>query len=385
MLDLLTTVCSIPTAPFAEQRVLAYAADFVKRHRRLKLRRDAIGNCLIELPGTNKARNRPPRLVLVAHTDHPGLIARAMTDNRTLRADFHGGVKPSFFPGAKVRFFGEKDRQYTGRVIDATEATSEGGGGGGGGGRSGGGRTSTCRVRVSQPVPAGAFGMFDLAPARQVGRQFHSRACDDLAGVASALATLAALHDDPPAANTAVLLTRGEEEGFLGAIACVRDPTLLRPTDRILSIECSAEQPAAPQKGGVVLRVGDRSSIFNSALSGFIHTQAEVLAEADASFKFQRALMPGGTCEATVFDAWGYTAAACCVPLRNYHNMNPATGKIASESIDTGDWTAMVNLFIHLARHHPTFDGTATALKDRLTKRYETFAPLLRESVMRLS
>ena len=40
---------------------------------------------------------------------------------------------------------------------------------------------------------------------------------------------------------------------------------------------------------------------------------AEALAKEDWTFKFQRSLMPGWTCEATVSDAYGYTSAAICV------------------------------------------------------------------------
>ena len=44
--------------------------------------------------------------------------------------------------------------------------------------------------------------------------------------------------------------------------------------------------------------------------------------------------MPGGTCEATVYDAYGYTAAAVCIPLGNYHNMDRGKKKIGPEYID---------------------------------------------------
>ena len=74
----------------------------------------------------------------------------------------------------------------------------------------------------------------------------------------------------------------------------------------------------------MIIRVGDKTSIFNSAFTYFLTQQAEALAKKDKSFKYQRALMPGGTCEATVYDAWGYIAAAVCVPLGNYHNMDRA-------------------------------------------------------------
>ena len=56
--------------------------------------------------------------------------------------------------------------------------------------------------------------------------------------------------------------------------------------------------------------------------------------------------MPGGTCEATVYDVYGFTAASICVALGNYHNMDRERKKIAPEYIDLGDWENMVKLFL---------------------------------------
>ena len=81
--------------------------------------------------------------------------------------------------------------------------------------------------------------------------------------------------------------------------------------------------------------------------SGYL---SALLAKRTKSFQYQRALMPGGTCEATVYDAYGFTAASICVPLGNYHNMDAARKKIGPEYIDLSDWNNMVKLFIHLAR-----------------------------------
>ena len=63
-------------------------------------------------------RPKRPRLIFVAHTDHPGFIARRMLDERTLQADFRGGVTSSFAEGAKIRFFADgDDRGVVGTVL----------------------------------------------------------------------------------------------------------------------------------------------------------------------------------------------------------------------------------------------------------------------------
>jgi len=209
------------------------------------------------------------------------------------------------------------------------------------------------------------------------GKKFYSRGIDDQGGVASALAMLDQLHARPPRAPVAVLLTRAEEEGFVGAVAAVVKPKLLRKSDRIIAIECSAMQPYARQGDGVIIRVGDKTSIFNSGLTYFLTQQAEALATADKTFKFQRALMPGGTCEATVYDAYGYTAAAICVPLGNYHNMDREKRRIGPEYIDVGDWKNMVKLFVQVARNGDTFAADNSALRERVARRYKRLKHLL--------
>lgn len=364
MMKILAEVCSLPTAPFAEQHVVRYAERFVAARPKLTLSRDRFGNLLIELRGSARRRTRP-RWVFGAHMDHPGFVADTMRDPRTLEARFHGGVHIDYVRGTKVRFFSD-DRQITGVVTDATADQHDR-------------LTVPCRVtvRVSGPVRPGAPGMFDQGEGRIRGKRFLSRAIDDLGGLSAALAMLDQLHRKPPAAPVAVLLTRAEEDGFIGAIAASIKPKLLRKTDRIIAIETSAMQPYAPQGAGAIIRVGDKTSIFNSQLTYFLTQQAEALAKRDRTFKYQRALMPGGTCEATVYDVYGFTAASICIPLGNYHNMDCAKKRIGPEYIDLTDWRNMVKLFVQVARNGHTFEPGHKALRTRVEKRYEKLKHLL--------
>ena len=366
-LKLLTEICSIPTAPFAEQAVVRYVERFVAARRRLKLSRDPSGNLLIELPP--KKRSTHPRWVFAAHMDHPGFITERMLDERTLAAHFRGWVHIDYVRGTKVRFFNPDGSEIAGVVTEATSSTHD--------------RLTVpdrvvVRLRGRGNVEPGSPGMFDQGAGRVRGKTFYSRGIDDQGGVAAALAMLDALHKKPPDAPVAVLLTRAEEDGFIGAVAAVLRPKLLKKSDRIIAIECSAVQPYAPQGKGVIIRVGDKTSIFNSALTYFLTQQADALATRDKTFRYQRALMPGGTCEATVYDAYGYTAAAVCVALGNYHNMDRGKARIGPEYIDVGDWQAMTKFFIHLARTGHEFTADNSALRERVTRRYERLRHLLR-------
>jgi putative aminopeptidase FrvX len=365
MTRILQELCSVATAPFAEERAVAYAQRFVRERRNLRMSRDRHGNVLIELrAASGKRASAVPRFVFAAHMDHPGFVAERMLDAKTLQARFFGWVKAEYFKGERVRFFAD-GLEIRGTVLDYTVGKERG-------------VPDRVRVRVTRNVPAGAPGMWDQGEGRIRGGKFYSRACDDLAGAAGALAMLDELSGRPPRAPIAVLLTRAEEEGFIGAIAAAQKPKLLRKSDRIIAIETSAVQPYAPQGGGAIIRVGDRTSIFHSGLTYFLQTQAAELAKRDKSFKYQRALMPGGTCEATVYDIYGFTAASICVALGNYHNMDTARGKIAPEFIDAGDWRSMVKLFLQVARSADRYAEGHVDLKRRIEKRFDKLHPLLK-------
>ena len=72
----------------------------------------------------------------------------------------------------------------------------------------------------------------------------------------------------------------------------------------------------------------------------------------------QRALMQGGTCEATAYDLYGYRTAALCVALGNYHNCGPKE-TIAPEFVNIADAVGMANLCVATVRARP-----ADPLKD---------------------
>jgi putative aminopeptidase FrvX len=363
MADLLKSLCSVPTAPFAEHFVVDFVRRFVAKRKNLSLREDRFGNLLIEL----KSRSRHPRWVFTAHMDHPGFVAGKMLDEHRLEAAFRGWVKVEYVRGTRVRFFDDRG-EASGVVTQATvenynqRAVPE-----------------KVVVRISRPVARGSPGMFDQGAGRYAGGKFFCRGCDDLGGAAACLAMLDRLHRRAPKSPVAVLLTRAEEEGFIGCIAACEHRTLLVKKDRVIAIECSSEQPAAPQGGGVIIRVGDKASIFNSALTYFLGQQAEELKKADRTFLHQRALMPGGVCEATVYDVHGYTAASLCVALGNYHNMDVKRKKIAPEYIDVADWRNMVKLFVRLAEHGHEFVPGHGALRERVLKRFKKLQRFLTE------
>lgn len=367
----LAEVLALPTAPFVEQAVADHVRAFCARWPTIRVTADRWGNLLAHY------RHKPPRttpLVFTAHMDHPGFCALRMTDRRTLLAAFRGWVEPEYFENAGVRFFDE-GRWVRGRIARVTRVARVyrmiG--------RSA--RPEEVEIRLSRPVAAQSPGMWDLPEASLRGGIVSARGCDDLAGCASMLALLERLARRRVAAEVRCLFTRAEEVGFVGAIGAARAGTIPRRLP-VIAIETSKALPNAPIGAGPVLRVGDKSSIFDPGLTAFCDRVAADLARRRSSFAYQRKLMDGGTCESTAYAVYGYTTTGVCVPLGNYHNMDTQRRRIASEQISLRDWERMVDWFEALVRDGQGFDRRASgrAVRRQIDERFEKYLPLLRAS-----
>lgn len=323
-LDLLT---SIPTAPGREDRVLRWVESWVAGRADLEATRDPHGNILI----TQQGRTRRAPVVAVAHTDHPGFVV-ASAEGRRVGVEFRGGVRREYFDDAEVELFDRGDTGHRGRLVEFDHEESTG-------------LVQLDRTATLQPGDIGRWS-FGSEPGDPGDRLLAAPACDDLAGVAAALAALDRARGDPASRHFGVLLTRAEEVGFVGAIGACRDRTLTDDT-RVISIECSRALPESPLGAGPVVRVGDRSSVFDHRLTNLIADAASA-----AGLDHQRRLMDGGSCEATAFVAYGYRATGLCLPLGNYHNMGhldeveEGTGVATPlpEIIDLADFDGLVSL-----------------------------------------
>ncbi len=360
---------SRPTAPYREGAVIAWVRDFAEQNRHLVLRSDPHGNLELRRRGV-RATSTP--LVLAAHMDHPGFRALRCTrlpGRRGFAVDalFLGGVRREFFASARARFYigeGEDEtRTVAARVLAARPDP----------------RSAALRVRLAAraAVPRGSFGVWDLPAFRRSRRDpdlLETRAADDLAGVAAILAVLECVERIDPRrrVDLRALFTRAEEVGFVGAIAAARGGRLPAAA-RIVAIEASKALPHAPQGAGPILRVGDRTSVFDDALTRWLARVASELAGARGDrFAWQRRLMDGGTCESTAYQLYGYRSAALCVPLGNYHNMSER-GRIATESIRLSDLVGLVRFFEGMIQREADCPraGTADPLRTRLEKRFQ--------------
>jgi putative aminopeptidase FrvX len=373
-LDILRRVCNLPTAPYREDFVIAFLKAWAAQPLRaahIHLRSDRWGNLYLDY----RRGSRPQRtLMLEAHMDHPGFVVRRTNRDTTITAEFRGGVPPSHLRDARVAIWlptqisldaSPVGRWILTRVLDVKPAAGK--------------KLMTAVLAgTAEKIPSGSIGMWALPDALVTGDLFAARVCDDLAGVAACLCVLDELIARKTDCTLTVLLTRAEEVGFAGAIAAARDRAIASKVSMI-GLETSKALPQAPQGKGPIIRVGDRTSIFSSSLTRFITMRAGDLADEDSNLKFQRQLMDGGTCDTTVFSAFGCDAAAMCLALGNYHNMLqdqsgqttgiPTAGPlIACETIHLGDFAFLVSILVQIAAKFRSYRPDLSDLVKRFAR-----------------
>jgi len=318
---------AVPTAPFHEDGVMDCLRGLLAEAG-VPFRADRHGNLIARY-----RKGGAPRWALVAHTDHPGIDVTAVRWP-TAHATFLGGVLPGALPGTRVRLHG-RDRASAGGTLGKVRMVR-------------GEKRVTIALDDPGTGPApgigkGAFGTFDLGVVRADRRRISAVAVDDLIGCATIVAVLARFRAEGLPGRIDGVFTRAEEVGFIGAQLLAEDGTLAGA--RVVSLEASRELPGAWPGRGPVLRAGDRATVFHSGLEHHLHQVAKDLAAKVPGFLFQRQLMSGGTCEATVFTAHGYAAAGLAYPLINYHNVTPEGG-IGREEVATPDYLNGIRLLV---------------------------------------
>ncbi len=326
---------SCPTAPLVEDQPAAWVQAFAEDHPGLDVERDGAGNLVVRNRGGEAQGGRP--LVLVAHLDHPGFAVEGV-DGDVVMLSFRGGLSAAHaVPGSEVEFFARDAIAPVGRgsLLEASARD---------------GRLTGARARVLDgEAPGDGFAMWAFPGFELIEGHVTGRVCDDLLGAAMALSALGEVaRRSPPDVEVWALFTRAEEIGFLGTLEAIRLATVPRGA-RVLSIECSSALAGAPQGDGVIVRVGDRRTVFDPGLTQALVDAATRLTGADEAFRWQRKLMDGGTCEASAFGACGYQASGLALPLGNYHNALDAGTGIAPEHVAVDDYLAGVALLVELA------------------------------------
>ena len=120
---------------------------------------------------------------------------------------------------------------------------------------------------------------------------------------------------------------------------------------------------------GPILRVGDKTSVFDQVVTAELAAAAE-----EAKITVQRCLMSGGSCEATAFRLYGVRCGALCVALGNYHNCGPGE-RIEAEYVSLHDMLGLVDLCTALGRRDATIPDPDVLLRRRLEERLLLYQP----------
>lgn len=358
----LLEVTQIPTAAGRESRVIAWIEAFVRERPDVVLSRDPAGNLVLRLAAD--ANPAAPALYFTAHLDHPAFVVESVDDASEFIVSFRGGVMDDYFKDARIDLFDAADTRHPAALLGEAAA--------------GDSAFKHYRCRTDRPASTlrpGDVGVWALPAAHISEGLVHTPACDDLAAAVAALAAFDELRASPPASASAMpvrlLFTRAEEIGFVGAIAATRHATMPKGS-RVIALENSRSFSDSPIGAGPIVRVGDRLSIFSPALTDAVARRAQDLGGPQptardkikpGAWRWQRKLMAGGACEASVFCEAGYEATCVCLPLGNYHNMadldavqagtNTTPPRVGLEFISLADFEGMVDLLIACGNHLP--------------------------------
>jgi putative aminopeptidase FrvX len=366
-----------PTAPYFEDAQIEVVRAFVREHGGFGIAEDEHANLVVTWKGRGKPQRGARVLAFSAHLDHPGFEWLGVKSG-VARARFHGGVPPRYFPGAPVRFFGAKTREACATArVKSVEREGE--------------HLVAVLADVRGAPKRGSFGVFDLTSGEMRGTRLYARVCDDLMGAASILAMLDQLAREDHPRRVIGVFTRAEETGFVGCIGLLESKLLLREVASglaLIGLECSPRRATAKVGHGPVIRVGDKQSVFDPSLTLELQAAAARLRETHPSFRFQRALMDGGSCESTAYNLWGVRAGAMCLALGNYHNCKPVRegrdgGTIAPEFVDWNDFEGLIALMVQTARSFGDGDA-ASKMRARLQLTYEREYKRLADSARRI-
>lgn len=341
---LLLAVLSLPTAPLHEDHVVAFVKAFAQRAG-IRFRTDRFGNVILQ----NYVRGRPA-LVVMAHMDHPA-VEVVRVRGRDAVVAIRGGLAAQQVARARFVFY-PADRQAGPERGEPIRGVGQG--------LDARGR---IRIRTVQPLPMRAFGTLDLSTPRIVNGRVKAPAIDNLAGCAQVLTLLQSVRRSTH--RVMGVLTRGEEIGFHGAAALVRQRTLPRNTPIVVLEASSAKAARVAISGGPVIRVGDRLIGFDPRMDCWLQHSAARLAKRDRQFHYQRALMSGGAMEASLYVLDGLMVGALALPLGNYHNRGPRGP--APEVIAWTDWLNLHKLLRVLVTA-PSVEKIVLSVKQRLMK-----------------
>lgn len=330
-----------------------FVSGFLKRNA-IPHFSDPAGNIVIGSPSVSayrallRNRGAEPIRVFIAHMDHPGFHGQHWLSPTRLQVKWHGGSPTQHLRHSRLWLANADGLVGEARLVRAKLLRTRH-------------AIDSAELRLAQPlspipVAHSLYGGFRFrAPVWRSGKRLYTQVADDLIGVFGVLATAHAHFRSKRGKRTPFvgLLTRGEEVGFIGAIAHLELGWLAQARRPLLavSLETSRTLSNAVIGKGPVVRLGDRRTVFDAGALQVLSDIAEQLLPG----RHQRRVMDGGTCEATAAIVWGLPAVGISVPLGNYHNQGFEGGPDcggengpAPEFVDIDDIDGLLTLCLGL-------------------------------------
>ena len=371
---------SQPTAPYREQLVIQWMKKELEGAE-LPFFQDSAGNLVLGVRSEQEYRillsrsSSEPVRIFVAHMDHPGFHG-VRWNKAGLEIKWYGGSPKKHLVGSDVWLCSEDGLAAKGKLIQASlspQKTHLNKG------------VVKCSSDLRDSKPETIFGGWAFrAPAWEKGGLIYTKAADDLVGCFAVLETAKKAHLSGKG-HFIGLLTRAEEVGFVGCIAHFELGffQLAKRLPIVVSLETSRTLPGALIGKGPVVRLGDRASIFSAEAVEVLHQVAKKVLPK----KFQRRVMDGGTCEATVAVANRIPAMGISIPLGNYHNQGFEGGPDcrgsegpAPEFVSLSDIRGMLRLCEGLLEEGLPWQDPWSSKREDLKKYLEEGTKLLRPS-----
>lgn len=407
----LLEIGDLPTAAGREWRVIEWIERWLKERPDLVLKRDRAGNLTVQSKKAWGKKSQAP-IYITAHLDHPAFVVHRVIGPGTIELEFRGGVMDEYFVDARVVIHALDPAGTSQPRSPMTYGATLTGEGDGVQGADGSRifKTYIAEVDGADDDESGEIRIGDVVtwalPNGEIDAQgvVHIAGSDDLSAVAAALSAMDVLRHlnarKEKTQDVRLLFTRSEEIGFTGAIAACKLKTMPKNA-RVIALENSRSFADSPIGGGPIVRVGDRMSIFDPRLTAACAKRAEQISghaamptaqqknTAVQGWKWQRKLMAGGACEATVYCTYGYQATCLCLPLGNYHNMANLAAmqdgtydrvklgppRVGREYIGLSDYHGLVDLLVAIGQDLPSADPAL----ERIEKLYSKHEYVLNE------
>lgn len=299
-IEIFKELAAEPSIPFKEWRVREKIWQIGTKFN-LTPRSDQFGNLIFHI---SKGKN-DISIALVAHMDHPGFEITKVENKGWVEGKILGGIEDNYLKDAELIIFSDK-RRVNGKVVDRLDDD----------------RWKIKFIGKASPK-IGDIAIFNLKDYVIDGRYIYGRQVDDLIGCALGLEVFRRIYEyqsELTAFDLYLILTRAEEEGFIGTSGIISSKLLPKETF-IINLEASKAINGIVPGNGPIIRVGDAQRTFNVEVENILNSAYKELSNQRKDIKVQRALMTGGMCEASAYQMLGnYKVTGLVIPLENYHN-----------------------------------------------------------------